>query len=548
MNILDTYMPNTETPVPEAPVYTSDQLHESLNKYFGFTSFRPQQQQIVEQILSGKDLLVLMPTGGGKSLCYQLPALIQDGLTIIISPLISLIFDQIEALKDQGILAHKLDSTTTIPLCTIIKDVREGRCKLLYTTPETFNNNSDLMMKLESLYEDGLFKGVVVDEAHCVSSWGHDFRPAYLNLQMRDYYPGIPITAFTATATLLVRYDIIENLQMIDPIISTTSFVKQNISYQIRLKEKDNWIYLANSVNKYIVSNNYQKKTGIIYCLSRKECEFIAKHLNGKGIRAAFYHAQIPTTQKEKVQRDWLANKTHVIVATIAFALGINKPDVRYIVHTSMPQSIESYYQQTGRAGRDGKLSKCVLYYSYKDKTVLEGFDRQNDLKSGDAPVSNQSRIDRIYDLCQNEIDCIKIQLSNYLGEYNVSPCGKTVTGQNNPCYNCRYPPRSQSYNVKTLVTLVTNTLTDKPQSQHALEKILSQSGKKQIAGRLINMLVNSGYLVSDISTGKELFHLVPAKANCVLTSIQVPEDHTRHTVSMFESDAIQHLAKLLKR
>lgn len=522
--------------------------HDDLLRLFGFSTYRPQQKEIIAEIIKGHDLLVLMPTGGGKSLCYQLPALSQKGLTIIISPLISLIFDQMEALRGKNILVHRLDSTSNISIGQIISDVRKGDCKMLYTTPETFNTNSNLQMELDMLDEDGLLSGFVVDEAHCVSSWGHDFRPAYLNLKMRDYYPCVPIYAFTATATTAVQEDIIKNLGMVDPVIFTTSFVKPNISYKIRLKEKDNWIYISNSVSKYILSSNYQRASGIIYCLSRKECEYLAGVLVEKGIKADYYHANMVNSEKERVQRSWLDGNIHVIVATIAFALGINKSNVRYIIHTSMPQSIESYYQQTGRAGRDNKPSSCLMYYSHKDRSVLEGFDKSSSSKSGIAPVSNEWRLDKMFNMCQNEVDCIKVQLSNYLNEYGVNTClqNKTNNPAENICYNCQCKNGVKQISIIDTVQTITKLL-KQPMNRKKLDNLLPKT-QELINSRIIDKLLNCRYLISKTIDGNEMLSVtndcIPPKTLDVCINTEIDENK----LSMFDSDSMQKLMTLMSR
>ena len=461
-------------------------LSETLYNVFGYTSFSPQQEDIIHNILDGNDMLVLMPTGAGKSLCFQLPALHECGLSVVISPLLSLMYDQVHDLKSKGVVAHQYSSASNVTLETIFDDVHSGVCNLLYTTPETFNNNAQLQMQLGGVNEVGLLKRFVIDEAHCVSNWGHDFRPEYLSLKMRTWYPDVPIAAFTATATKVVVHDIITRLGLHEPMISSTSFIKPNITYRIREKQSHSWTYIANTVTKTIRSERFETKCGIIYCLSRKECEFLAKGLVARGISADYYHAQATQYHKERVQSEWLDGKISVIVATIAFALGINKPDVRYVIHTSMPKSIEGYYQQTGRAGRDGKPSKCVLYYSYKDYEVLNKMNQEND-----APVSNTQRLNDMYNLCTNENDCIKVQLSNYLGEYGVGRC-KCGT---NKCYICICNPCPHKRDVSGVVRAIYDSLPG--------EKYTIIAGN-YLRFRTLNALLNDGCLYTEVHSNEE--------------------------------------------
>lgn len=404
-----------------------------LKQVFNYDCFRHLQKEIIDDMVKGNDMIILMPTGAGKSLCYQLPAIVQGGLTVIISPLISLIYDQISDLKKNNVLAHYLCTGAKISIYDIFKDVINNKCNMLYTTPETFNNNIFLNEQLSLLNEKGLLRRFIVDEVHCLSNWGHDFRSEYLKLNMRGKFANIPICGFTATATKLVQADIIDRLELKEPLLWMTSYIKENISYRIEQKEQDSWSYINNKVLKFIKNSN--NATGIVYCLSRKQCEHISQYLCNNNINAAYYHAAMPPDEKNLVQENWLKGSIKVIVATIAFALGINKQDVRYVIHTSMPNSIEGYYQQAGRAGRDNKASIALLYYSFKDKEALMGMIDYS-LISKESPVSQNDRISEIYNLCENNKDCIKFQLSLYLGETNVSTCIKRRDSA--PCKICK--------------------------------------------------------------------------------------------------------------
>ena len=497
-------------------------LESCLTDTFGYTAFRPQQREIIETILDGDDILCLMPTGAGKSICYQLPALIpmyRDSapghLTVVISPLLSLIYDQILDLRHHNILAHNFDGTTTLPISSIFADITAGKCSILYTTPESIYKNISLRQEVDALYQKGKLDRFIIDEAHCVSSWGHDFRPSYLQLDMKTWFPGTPICAFTATATKLVRQDIIKNLALSQPRITSTSFIKSNISYKTKPKEADTWSYLGNSVAKAIKEGGYTRSSGIIYCLSRKECEYHAKVLKSKGIKAEFFHARIPVDKKKKVQTDWLDGKISVIVATIAFALGINKPDVRYIIHTSMPKSIESYYQQAGRAGRDGKPSKCIMYYSKRDRTALISMTQPRSRKGQTSPdpkppISSKDRIEDIYRMCRNSTDCIKLQMSNYLGEYGVRETCMTSTDPSQPsgpgqipeqlCSSCQRQKYLGRDETTITETKVRNILSMVPCDFQEFRQTQSDDSV-----RIAYLLLNNGALETDIIACTEI-------------------------------------------
>lgn len=408
-------------------------MEETLKSVFGHQSFRQGQLEIINHIVEKKDLLALMPTGAGKSLCFQLPAISAKGVTVVISPLISLIYDQVQELKNLGVSAFFLNSTASAgQKAEAIGAVSAASCKLLYTTPETINSYEDLLMELDTLYENGLLEGFVIDEAHCVSNWGHDFRSSYLDLsKLRDYYPLIPIWAFTATATPKVQLDIVQQLKLEDYQIFKHSFIRKNLSYQIYERSgsvKSTFFRVAGLIKK-----SYNDQSGIVYCLRRADCEELASYLRQQGISADHYHAKLTIDRKNYVQNRWINGEIKVIVATIAFALGINKPDVRYVIHTAMPKSVESYYQETGRAGRDNQPSDCILFYSYQDKVILEKLSG-GAAASASAPTTVKQRLNAMYDLCQNNYECVKMQLSNYLGEYITYKC----SSDDNCCLNCQ--------------------------------------------------------------------------------------------------------------
>lgn len=343
-------------------------LHKELKKYFGFDQFKGLQEQVVKSIISGKNTFVIMPTGGGKSLCYQLPALIQDGVAIVVSPLIALMKNQVDALRSLGSemgIAHVLNSSLTkTEINQVKKDISSGLTKLLYVAPESLTKEE----YVEFLREQKL-SFVAIDEAHCISEWGHDFRPEYRNLKnIIKALGNVPIIGLTATATPKVQEDILKNLDMPDANTFKASFNRPNLFYEVRTKTKN----IEADIIRFI--KQHKGKSGVIYCLSRKKVEEIAEVLKVNGVSAVPYHAGLDAKTRAKHQDMFLMEDVDVVVATIAFGMGIDKPDVRFVIHHDIPKSLESYYQETGRAGRDGGEGHCLAYYSYKDVEKLEKF------------------------------------------------------------------------------------------------------------------------------------------------------------------------------
>ena len=343
-------------------------IHKELKKYFGFDQFKGLQEKVVRSIVSGKNTFVIMPTGGGKSLCYQLPALIQDGTAIVVSPLIALMKNQVDALRSLGSefgIAHVLNSSLTkTEINQVKKDISSGLTKLLYVAPESLTKEE----YVEFLRNEKL-SFVAIDEAHCISEWGHDFRPEYRNLRNIIKALGdIPIIGLTATATPKVQEDILKNLDMPDANTFKASFNRPNLFYEVRTKTKN----VEGDIIRFI--KQHKGKSGVIYCLSRKKVEEIAQVLQVNGVSAVPYHAGLDAKTRAKHQDMFLMEDVDVVVATIAFGMGIDKPDVRFVIHHDIPKSLESYYQETGRAGRDGGEGHCLAYYSYKDVEKLEKF------------------------------------------------------------------------------------------------------------------------------------------------------------------------------
>ena len=397
-------------------------LHGKLKEYFGFSSFKGNQEAVIRNVLAGKDTFVLMPTGGGKSLCYQLPALLMDGVAIIISPLIALMKNQVDAMRtfsSESGIAHFLNSSLNkTAVAKVRADVLEGRTKLLYFAPEslTKEDNVAFLRKIKiSFY--------AIDEAHCISEWGHDFRPEYRRIRpIINEIGTAPLIALTATATPKVQLDIQKNLGMNDASVFKSSFNRPNLYYEIRPK---------NDVDRDIIRFIKQKegRSGIIYCLSRKKVEELAELLVANGVKALPYHAGMDAATRAKNQDDFLMERADVIVATIAFGMGIDKPDVRFVIHYDIPKSLEGYYQETGRAGRDGGEGHCLAFYSYKDIQKLEKFMQGK-------PIAEQE-IGKL--LLQETVSyaessmCRRKTLLHYFGEeYTEENCGN--------CDNCRHP------------------------------------------------------------------------------------------------------------
>ncbi len=343
-------------------------IHKELKKYFGFSQFKGLQEQVIKSILNKQNTFVIMPTGGGKSLCYQLPALVQEGTAIVVSPLIALMKNQVDAIRSlssENGIAHVLNSSLTkTEITQVKKDISSGLTKLLYVAPESLTKE-EYVQFLQSV----TISFVAIDEAHCISEWGHDFRPEYRNLKHIIKQLGdVPIIGLTATATPKVQEDILKNLDMSDATTFKASFNRPNLYYEVRTKTKN----IESDIIRFI--KQHKGKSGIIYCLSRKKVEAVAEVLQVNGISAVPYHAGLDAKTRAKHQDMFLMEDVDVVVATIAFGMGIDKPDVRFVIHHDIPKSLESYYQETGRAGRDGGEGHCLAYYSYKDVEKLEKF------------------------------------------------------------------------------------------------------------------------------------------------------------------------------
>jgi ATP-dependent DNA helicase RecQ len=396
-------------------------LRDTLEQYFGYSTFKPFQEEIVTDLLGGHDVLAIIATGGGKSLCYQLPALVSGGVTIVVSPLISLMKDQVDDLLANGISAATLNSSMSLnDIRSVEQGLRDGSVRLLYVSPEKVTQETFLQFlgKLD-------VRLIAVDEAHCISMWGHQFRPEYRKLSMlKARFPGVPLIALTASAIPEVREDIISQLKLVSPKKYVGSFDRKNLSYEIRDKKG-----AIPQIISYV--SQHRGMSGIIYCLQRRTTEEIAEKLQKAGIRALPYHADLSDAVRSGTQEKFARDDVDVICATVAFGMGIDKPDVRYVIHYDMPKNLESYYQETGRAGRDGEASDCITFYSSADamklKSLLE-HEYQDERLNRVALQKWRS----MTDYCETHL-CRRKYLLNYFGEpYGMPACGG--------CDNCRNP------------------------------------------------------------------------------------------------------------
>ncbi len=506
-------------------------LSEKLKKYFGFDTFKGDQEAIIRNVLAGRDTFVLMPTGGGKSLCYQLPALLMEGTAIVISPLIALMKNQVDAIRmvseDDGI-AHFINSSLTKGEIDRAKeDIRSGRTKLLYVAPEslTKEDNVEFLRSVKiSFY--------AVDEAHCISEWGHDFRPEYRKIRPIVSSIGqAPIIALTATATDKVKGDIMKNLGMVGATEFKSSFNRPNLYYGIRAKTKD--------VDKDIVRfiRQHQGKSGIIYCLSRKKVEDLAEFLQVNKISAKPYHAGMDAQQRNETQDDFIMERIDVIVATIAFGMGIDKPDVRFVIHYDIPKSLEGYYQETGRAGRDGGEGLCITFYARKDLQKLEKFMEGKPLSEQDI---GRQLLQETAAYAESSV-CRRKALLHYFGEeYNEENCGN--------CDNCLHPhERIEATTQLQKVLRVVRDTKENFKINHLIDVLVGRSTEEVLAHkhntlvsfgigsdcppRFWNAVIRQGMLAGYLRKEVENYGLIKLTNKGVLfmkspTSFSIIEDH----------------------
>lgn len=416
----------------EVELSTGLDLKTALKQVFGFDTFRGTQEAIINNLLSGKNTFVIMPTGAGKSLCYQLPAIVQEGTAIVISPLIALMKNQVDLLNGVGVNAQFLNSTLTkTEMTRVKKEVLAGEVKLLYVAPESLTKEENI-----SFLRSARISFVAIDEAHCISEWGHDFRPEYRRIRhIIDMLGQLPIIALTATATPKVQQDIQKNLDMEDASVFKSSFRRHNLYYEIRPK-----VNAKKQLMRYILNN--KGKAGIIYCLSRKKTEEIAEFLRVNGIKALPYHAGLDANTRMRNQEQFLREDCDVMVATIAFGMGIDKPDVRFVIHYDAPKSLEGYYQETGRAGRDGLPSECLMFFSYADIDKLEKFNKDKSVTERD---NARLLLQEMTDFADFSV-CRVRQVLYYFGELMEKDCGN--------CDNCTKPAEKFKVEEEAVVAL----------------------------------------------------------------------------------------------
>lgn len=533
----------------------SFQLLKPLEKYFGYTSFRKNQEAVIKTILAGQDTLVLMPTGGGKSLCYQIPALLSDGVTLVVSPLISLMKDQVDALRVNGIAAAYLNSSLSSDEQTFVfHQLKAGELKLLYLAPERLVGSENRFIDFLKSINISL---LAIDEAHCISQWGHDFRPEYRMLaEVKKALDNIPTIALTATADPITQKDILDKLQLTNPEVFISSFNRENIHYRVAPK-RQSYSQLLDFLSER------RDQSGIIYVLSRASTEDLSERLTQDGFPAKPYHAKLDSSVKEKHQEEFLRDETQIIVATVAFGMGINKSNVRYVVHMDLPKNIEGYYQETGRAGRDGLKSNALLFYSYADVIKLQGFV---EVEGNDA----QSRILR-EKLQQMAIygdlrTCRRKFLLNYFGEEAPDYCGNcdvclneyqtfdgTVLAQKALSAVARLEER---FGVGYVIDFLRGSKSQKIWDQHKELKTYGAGAEvsKKDWHRYINDLLQLGYLkkstdqFSTLQLTEKSWSVLKGQETVMLVAAVEPAEVVGSTANESIEEALINQLKILRR
>ncbi len=485
-------------------------LKGHLKKIFGFTKFKGEQEEIIQNVLNGKDTFVIMPTGGGKSLCYQLPALISEGTAIVVSPLIALMKNQVDLIRGFGTkdnIAHFLNSSLAkAEIIKVKQELTDGKTKILYVAPESLAKEANV-----DFFKNINISFIAIDEAHCISEWGHDFRPEYRRIrELINEIGRVPIIALTATATPKVQQDILKNLNIPEAAVFKASFNRPNLYYEVRSK-----IEAPKQIIKYIRKN--QGKSGIIYCLSRKQTEALANTLNVNGIRALPYHAGLDKDVRTKTQDQFLMEEIEVIVATIAFGMGIDKPDVRFVMHYDIPKSLEGYYQETGRSGRDGGEGRCIAFYSEADIQKLEKFLKGKPVAEQEI---NRQLIQEVVTYSESSV-CRRKTLLHYFGEkYEQENCGN--------CDNCTNPKKKfegkddvelligaiiemkEKFKAKHIVHVLTGTLTSfiKQYKHHELE-IFGKGAEDDKDEKYWNAVIRQAHVAGLLSKDIENYGLL---------------------------------------
>ena len=432
---------------------------EALKKYFGYDAFRPMQAEIIQTIYDGRDVVVLMPTGGGKSMCFQIPAITLEGTAIVVSPLISLMRDQVEGLRSNGVKAAFLNSTLSAAAQRQVEDqLFRSELDLLYVSPEKMVSREFIPLLTKA--KVSLF---AIDEAHCISAWGHDFRKEYSRLQfLKKQFPHVPIVALTATADKLTRKDIVQQMAMKDPAVFISSFDRPNLSLEVRSGQKR-----LEQIARFIADR--PEESGIIYCLSRKSTEQLCTKLAKRGVNVAFYHAGMPDFERSRVQDAFIQDEITVVCATVAFGMGIDKSNVRWVIHYNLPQNVESYYQEIGRAGRDGVEADTLLFYSYADLSLLKEILGKSE---SDQAAFKLAKLERMYQFASGQI-CRRKMLLSYFGEDLKEDCGN--------CDICNNPPEYFDGTVLTQKALSAIARTRESIGMNLLIDVLRGSGKREI-------------------------------------------------------------------